>query len=44
MARKGQLDLSHGIIRPVPLEAGAINAALDNLEGFSGDVRAVIFL
>jgi propanol-preferring alcohol dehydrogenase len=42
MARSGQLDLSHGIIRPVPLEAGAINAALDNLEQFGDDVRAVI--
>ena len=44
MARTGQLDLSHGIIRPVPLEAGPINAALDNLEGFGDDVRAVILL
>ena len=42
MARTGQLDLSHGIIRPVPLEAGTINAALDNLEKFGDDVRAVI--
>jgi D-arabinose 1-dehydrogenase-like Zn-dependent alcohol dehydrogenase len=42
MARTGQLDLSDGIIRPVPLEAAAINAALDNLEGFGDDVRAVI--
>jgi propanol-preferring alcohol dehydrogenase len=31
MARTGQLDLSHGIIRPIPLEAGPINTALDNL-------------
>jgi propanol-preferring alcohol dehydrogenase len=44
MARTGQLDLSHGIICPVPLEAAAINAALDNLEGFGHDVRAVILL
>jgi D-arabinose 1-dehydrogenase-like Zn-dependent alcohol dehydrogenase len=42
MARTGQFDLSQGIIRPVPLEAGAINSALDNLEGFGDDVRAVI--
>jgi propanol-preferring alcohol dehydrogenase len=42
MARSGQLDLSQGIIRPVPLEAGAINAALDNLEKFGDDVRVVI--
>ncbi|HMG04878.1 MAG TPA: alcohol dehydrogenase catalytic domain-containing protein [Chthoniobacterales bacterium] len=44
MARTGQLDLSQGIIRPVPLEAGPINAALDNLEGFGDDVRVVILL
>jgi len=44
MARAGQLDLSHGIIRPVPLEAGPINTALDNLEEFGDDVRAVILL
>ena len=42
LARTGQLDLSHGIIRPVPLGAGAINAALDSLEKFSDDVRVVI--
>jgi propanol-preferring alcohol dehydrogenase len=42
MARTGQLDLLHGIIRPVPLEAGAINAALDNLEKFGDDVRIAI--
>lgn len=42
MARTGKLDLSQGIIRPIPLEAGPINAALDNLEGFGDDVRAVI--
>jgi D-arabinose 1-dehydrogenase-like Zn-dependent alcohol dehydrogenase len=42
MARTGKLDLSHGIIRPVPLEAGAINGALDGLEEFGDDVRAVI--
>jgi len=42
MARTGQLDLSHGIIRLVPLEACAINAALDGLEEFGDDVRAVI--
>ena len=42
MARTGQLDLSHGIIRPVPLEAAPINAALDGLEEFYDDVRVVI--
>jgi D-arabinose 1-dehydrogenase-like Zn-dependent alcohol dehydrogenase len=42
MARTGKLDLSQGIIRTVPLQAAAINAALDGLEEFSDDVRAVI--
>jgi D-arabinose 1-dehydrogenase-like Zn-dependent alcohol dehydrogenase len=44
MARTGQLDLSHGIIRSIPLDARTINAALDNLEKFGDDVRAVILL
>ncbi len=42
MARSGQLDLGHGIIRTIPLEAGAINQVLDGLEKFSDDVRVVI--
>jgi D-arabinose 1-dehydrogenase-like Zn-dependent alcohol dehydrogenase len=42
MARTGQLDLSQGIIRSIPLEAGAINAVLDSLEEFGDDVRVVI--
>ena len=42
LVRTGQLDLSHGVIRTVPLEAGAVNAALDNLEKFGDDVRVVI--
>ncbi|PZR76572.1 MAG: alcohol dehydrogenase [Chthoniobacterales bacterium] len=42
LARTGTLDLSHGIIRTVPLEAGAVNGALDGLEKFGDDVRAVI--
>jgi threonine dehydrogenase-like Zn-dependent dehydrogenase len=44
LARARKLDLSHGIIRTVPLEATAINAALDGLEEFGDDVRAVILL
>ena len=44
LARTGKLDLSHGIIRTVPLEAGAINEVLDGLERFGDDVRAVILL
>jgi 2-desacetyl-2-hydroxyethyl bacteriochlorophyllide A dehydrogenase len=42
LVRTGKLDLSHGIIRTVPLEAGAINGVLDGLENFADDVRAVI--
>ena len=42
LARTGKLDLSHGIIRTVPLEAGAVNGVLDRLEKFGDDVRVVI--
>jgi propanol-preferring alcohol dehydrogenase len=42
LARTGKLDLSHGITRTVPLEAGAVNGVLDRLEEFGDDVRVVI--
>jgi 2-desacetyl-2-hydroxyethyl bacteriochlorophyllide A dehydrogenase len=42
LARTGKLDLSHGVIRTVSLEAGAVNGVLDRLEKFSDDVRVVI--
>ena len=42
LARTRKLDLSHGIIRTVPFEAGAVNSALDRLEKLSDDVRVVI--
>jgi 2-desacetyl-2-hydroxyethyl bacteriochlorophyllide A dehydrogenase len=42
--REGKLDFPHGIIRPVPLEAAAVNAVLDDLENFSDDIRVVIVL
>jgi propanol-preferring alcohol dehydrogenase len=42
LARTRRLDLSHGIIRPIPLEADAVNATLDSLENFGNDVRVVI--
>jgi len=42
LVERGKLDLSHGIIRTVPLEAGAVNAVLDSLEKFGNDVRVVI--
>ena len=41
-ARQGKLDLSAVITRIVPLEAEAINDALDQLDRFSEDVRVVI--
>ena len=42
LARAGKLDLSHGLIRTVPLEAGDVNDTLDRLEQFGDDVRVVI--
>jgi threonine dehydrogenase-like Zn-dependent dehydrogenase len=42
LVRSRKLDLSHGIIRTVPLEAEAINRVLDGLESFGDDVRVVI--
>lgn len=41
-ARRGQLDLSHGVIRTIPLEAAVVNDTLDSLENFGDDVRVVI--
>lgn len=42
MARRKVLDTSRIVTRVVPLDADAINATLDALEQFSGDVRTVI--
>jgi 2-desacetyl-2-hydroxyethyl bacteriochlorophyllide A dehydrogenase len=42
MARKKVLDTSHIVTKTVPLDAAVINKVLDELEGFSGDVRTVI--
>jgi Zn-dependent alcohol dehydrogenase len=42
VARRGLLDLSDVITRTVSLDAHAINAALDKLERFGGNVRVVI--
>ncbi|HEX8218677.1 MAG TPA: zinc-binding dehydrogenase [Chloroflexia bacterium] len=42
LARRGKLDLSEAVTRTVPLDAGAINGVLDNLEHFRSDVRTVI--
>ncbi|HSP44397.1 MAG TPA: zinc-binding dehydrogenase [Chthoniobacterales bacterium] len=44
LGRTRRLDLSHGVIRTIPLEAATINAALNSLEKFGDDVRAVILL
>jgi 2-desacetyl-2-hydroxyethyl bacteriochlorophyllide A dehydrogenase len=42
MARRRVLDTSRAVTRTVPLDALAINAALDALEHFDGGVRSVI--
>lgn len=42
LVRTRKLDLSHGVIRTVPLDAGAVNGILDDLENFGDDVRVVI--
>jgi len=42
LTRQGRLDLSSVVTRRIPLEAAAVNGALDELESFSGIVRTVI--
>lgn len=42
LTRRGKLDLSQAVTRTIPLDAGAINQALDDLEHFRSDVRTVI--
>ncbi len=42
MARRGTLDTSQVVTRSIPLEASAINAALDGLEKYSGGIRTVV--
>lgn len=41
-ARVGQLDLSVAVTETIPLEAGAVNQALDRLANFGETVRTVI--
>jgi D-arabinose 1-dehydrogenase-like Zn-dependent alcohol dehydrogenase len=41
-ARRKVLDLAHVVTRTVPLDAGPVNAALDALQKFGGEVRTVI--
>ena len=43
-ARRGLLDLSKVVTRTIPLDADAINAAMDGLDQFGGEVRTVIVL
>ncbi|GAB4566557.1 MAG: hypothetical protein Fur0017_05590 [Anaerolineales bacterium] len=42
LARRKILDTSRVVTKTIPLDADAINAALDDLERFGGDVRTVI--
>jgi len=42
MARRGILDTSRVVTKSIPLDAGAINAALDGLERFAGGIRTVV--
>jgi 2-desacetyl-2-hydroxyethyl bacteriochlorophyllide A dehydrogenase len=42
LARRGDLDLSGVVTGTLPLDADAINAAMDRLESFGDDVRMVI--
>ena len=39
---RGELDLTQAVTRIVPLESGAINKVLDDLEAFRDDVRCVV--
>ncbi len=42
MARRNVLDTSRIVSKTIPLDADQVNAALDALERFGGDVRTVI--
>jgi propanol-preferring alcohol dehydrogenase len=42
MAGRGDLDVSDVVTSTVPLEADAVNGAMDRLEGFGDDIRTVI--
>jgi 2-desacetyl-2-hydroxyethyl bacteriochlorophyllide A dehydrogenase len=42
LTRRGLLDLSEAVSRRVPLDAVAINQALDGLEHYGGELRTVI--
>jgi 2-desacetyl-2-hydroxyethyl bacteriochlorophyllide A dehydrogenase len=42
LARRKALDTSQVVTRTIPLDAGQINQALDELENFGGNIRTVI--
>jgi propanol-preferring alcohol dehydrogenase len=42
LARRNVLDMSKVVSQTLPLDAGKINQRLDELEKYSGDIRAVI--
>ncbi len=42
MAGRGDIDPGAAITARVPLEAGAVNGAMDRLAGFGDDIRTVI--
>jgi D-arabinose 1-dehydrogenase-like Zn-dependent alcohol dehydrogenase len=42
MAKRGSLDVGGFVTRTVPLEAAAVNGAMDRLESFGDDIRTVI--
>jgi 2-desacetyl-2-hydroxyethyl bacteriochlorophyllide A dehydrogenase len=44
LARRGALDLTRVVSRTVPLDAGAVNAVLDELDAFRAPARTVIVM
>lgn len=42
LASRKQLDLTEVVVRTVPLEAGAVNGVLDELEAYTAPLRTVI--
>jgi propanol-preferring alcohol dehydrogenase len=42
MARRGILDTSQVVTKTIPLDAAAINGALDGLEKYSAGIRTVV--
>lgn len=42
LARRGKLNLAQVVTRTIALDANTINAVLDNLEHFGGDIRTVV--